>query len=58
VLADVQNIKRMNKVTWNTSHKVSRSNDKARERHVELIVARILREREMMAIVARARGRE
>jgi hypothetical protein len=55
VLADVHKV---NRVTWNTSHKVDRNNDKARERHVELVIARILRDRKVMATVARARGRE
>jgi hypothetical protein len=58
VLADVQNIKRTSRVTWNTSDRVSRNNDKARARHVELVISRILRERQLMATVARARGRE
>jgi hypothetical protein len=38
-------------VTWNTSlNRVDRTNQKARERHMELIVARILRDRERGAL--------
>jgi hypothetical protein len=58
VLVDVHKSKKMSRVTWNTSHRVDRSNDKARERHVELVIARLLRDESVMASVARARGRE
>jgi hypothetical protein len=37
-------------VTWNTSlDRVDGTNEKARQRHLELIVARVLRDRERRA---------
>ena len=53
VLANVQNSKK-NRVTWNTSvERVRETNEKARKRHMELVVARIMRDKRLMAMVAR-----
>ena len=58
VLDNVHNSRKMQRVTWNTSHKLDRTNEKARARHVELVIARVLRDKTLMASLRAARGRE
>ena len=55
VLADKQN----RKVTWNTcSDRVGKNTDKVRSRHVELVIARVLRDKRLTESIRAARGRE
>jgi hypothetical protein len=50
VLEDVSSRSNKKQVTWNTSlDRVDGTNEKARQRHLELIVARVLRDRERRA---------
>jgi hypothetical protein len=59
VLDKVQNDNKMQRVTWNTSqNKVDRSNAKVRTRHVELVIARVLRDKSAMARLRATRGLE
>jgi hypothetical protein len=59
VLDKVQNDNKMQRVTWNTSqNKVDRSNAKVRTRHVELVIARVLRDKSAMAHLRATRGLE
>jgi hypothetical protein len=44
-------------VTWNTSDKVDRNNGKLRERHLELVAARVIRDKQRWLQEAK-RGRE
>jgi hypothetical protein len=59
VLDKVQNDDKMQRVTWNTSqNKVDRNNAKVRTRHVELVIARVLRDKSAVARMRATRGLE